>query len=259
MDGPMGELVPQRDGGEGAELRGRRAVAGDGTLLGQVTEVLADGSGVPQFLELALEAPVARQQGGKQVYVPFSGARLDAAGRVHLDAVTGASAVTLPTSPVPGNPADPEATVLDRARAVDAEAGRPVEPAARALAGDEAHLVLSEEEVRLERHTVPAGEVVVHKEVVEEVIRRSVPVMREDVEVERRPVPPGVGLEPRTEGDVTYVPLVEEEIVVTKRLVAREELVIRKQRITTEQVVEETVRHEEARIERPGEGGPPRR
>lgn len=256
MDGRMGELVPQREGGEGAELRGRRAVAGDGTLLGQVTEVLADGGGVPHFLELALEAPVARQQGGKRVYVPFSGARLDDSGRVHLDGVTGASAVTLPTSPLHG---DPEATVLDRARAVDAEAGLPVEQSARAVAGDEAHLVLSEEEVRLERHTVPAGEVVVHKEVVEEVIRRSVPVMREDVEVERRPVPPGVGLEPRTEGDVTYVPLVEEEIVVTKRLVAREELVIRKQRVTTEQVVEETVRHEEARIERPGEGGPPLR
>lgn len=256
MDGRMGELVPQRDGGEGAELRGRRAVAGDGTLLGQVTEVLADRGGVPHFLELALEAPVARQQGGKQVYVPITGARLDDAGRVHLDGVTGASAVTLPTSPVHGDPADPDATVLDRARAVDAEGGR---PAARAVAGDEAHLVLSEEEVRLERHTVPAGEVVVHKEVVEEVIRRSVPVMHEDVEVERRPVPPGVGLEPRTEGDVTYVPLVEEEIVVTKRLVAREELVIRKQRITTEQMVEETVRHEEARVERPGEGGPPLR
>lgn len=256
MDGSTGEMVPQRDGGEGAELRGRRAVAGDGTLLGQVADVLADRNGVPQFVELALEAPVARQQGGKRVYVPITGARLDDSGRVHFDGVTGASAVTLPSAPVHG---DPEATVLDRARAVDAEAGRPMEPSARAVAGDEAHLVLSEEEVRLERHTVPAGEVVVHKEVVEEVVRQSVPVMHEDVEVERRPVPPGAGLEPRTEGDVTYVPLVEEELVVTKRLVAREELVIRKRRITSEQVVEETVRHEEAHVERAGEVGPPPR
>jgi uncharacterized protein (TIGR02271 family) len=95
---------------------------------------------------------------------------------------------------------------------------------------------------------VPVGEVVVQKHIEEQVIRQTVPVTREKVEVERRPLPPGAGLEPRTEGDVMYIPLVEEELIVTKRLVAREELVIRKTRVTEEQVVEETVRRERAEV-----------
>lgn len=255
MDGTMGDLVPQRDGGEGAELRGRRAFAGDGTLLGQVTDVLADSGGAARYVAVALEAPVARQQGGKRVFVPFRGARLDETGRVHLDEVTGASAATLPGEPTSG-PLDADATVLDRARAADAEVALPAAASdvAATHGGEAARMVLSEEELRLQRRVVPAGEVVVHKEVVEETVRQTVPVMHEDVEVERRPVPPGAGLEPRTEGDVMYVPLVREEIVVTRRLVAHEELVIRKRQVTTEQVVEETVRREEARVERPGGG-----
>ena len=56
----------------------------------------------------------------------------------------------------------------------------------------------------------------------------------------------------RIEGDVTYVPLVEEELVIEKRLVAREELVIRKRRLTEERVVEETVRKEVLDVRQPG-------
>jgi uncharacterized protein (TIGR02271 family) len=119
--------------------------------------------------------------------------------------------------------------------------------------GDEERVVLSEEELMVGKREVAAGEVVVHKHMEEQVVRQSVPLMREHVEVERRPVPEGVvGFEPRTEDGVLYVPIVEEELVITKRLVAREELVIRKTQVTEEQVVEETLRRERAEITGPG-------
>lgn len=258
MDGSTEELVSLGELGAGADLglTGRPVFAGDGTLLGQVADVLGDihGEG-PRYLAVMLEAAVARQLGGKRVFAPFSSARVDESQRVHLDTVTGESAVTLPTIPTDTPVIDTDATVLDRARAADslATAGiaAPPAPATRELQGDEERVVLSEEELMVGKREVAAGEVVVHKHMEEQVVRQTVPLMREHVEVERRPVPPGVGLEPRTEDGVLYVPIVEEELVITKRLVAREELVIRKTRITEDQVVEETLRRERAEITGP--------
>ncbi|HEX8674182.1 MAG TPA: PRC and DUF2382 domain-containing protein [Longimicrobium sp.] len=296
MDVSMDDLVSLGELGAGADqgLIGRPVFAGDGTLLGNVADVLGDARGEgPRFLAIALEASVARIPGGKRVFVPYGSGRVDEARRVHLDGVTGASAATLPTAPTntPLPFADPDATVLDHGRtaasvaspgiAAPAPAPAPASAAqvhggidagtsglagaapagtgthglaagapapARELAGSEERVVISEEELVVGKREVPVGEVVVQKHIEEQVIRQTIPVTREKVEVERRPLPPGAGLEPRTEGDVMYIPLVEEELVVTKRLVAREELVIRKTRVTEEQVVEETVRRERAEV-----------
>lgn len=289
MDVSMDDLVSLGELGAGADhgLIGRPVFAGDGTLLGNVADVLGDARGEgPRFLAIALEASVARIPGGKRVFVPYGGARVDDARRVHLDGVTGESAATLPTTPThtPLPFRDPDATVLDHARAADSLASSGIAaPAAaqvhggieagtsgpagtapagtgtyglaagaaapvREMAGSEERVVLSEEELVVGKREVPVGEVVVQKHIEEQVIRQTIPVTREKVDVERRPLPPGAGLEPRTEGDVMYIPLVEEELVVTKRLVAREELVIRKTRVIEEQVVEETVRRERAEV-----------
>ncbi|HLL83996.1 MAG TPA: PRC and DUF2382 domain-containing protein [Longimicrobium sp.] len=285
MDESMDDLVSLGELGAGADLglTGRPVFAGDGTLLGEVADVLGDARGDgPRFLAIALEASVARMQGGKRVFVPFGSVRVDDVRRVHLDGVTGESATTLPVAPTntPLPFRDPDATVLDHARAADSLAssgiaapaaaqvhggfgagtgglagtapagthGLAADAPARELAGSEERVVLSEEELVVGKREVAVGEVVVQKHIEEQVIRQTVPVMREKVEVERRPLPPGAGLEPRTEGDVMYIPLVEEELIVTKRLIAREELVIRKTRVTEEQVVEETVRRERAEV-----------
>ncbi len=276
MDGSMDDLVSLGELGAGADLglTGRPVFAGDGTLLGEVADVLGDARGEgPRFIAISLEASVARMQGGKRVFVPFGSVRVDDVRRVHLDGVTGESATTLPTAPTAVPFPDPDTTVLDRARAADSLADTGVAaPAAgakvlggfaagagglagsgsttgtRELAGSEERVVLSEEELVVGKREVAVGEVVVQKHIEEQVIRQTVPVTREKVEVERRPLPAGAGLEPRTEGDVMYIPLVEEELIVTKRLIAREELVIRKTRVTEEQVVEETVRRERAEV-----------
>lgn len=272
MDESMDDLVSLGELGAGADLglTGRPVFAGDGTLLGEVADVLGDARGDgPRFIAIALEASVARMQGGKRVFVPFASVRVDDdARRVHLDGVTGESATTLPTVPTNAPLPAADATVLDRARAADsladtgiaapaathvvggfaATAPATLDAGTREMAGSEERVVLSEEELVVGKREVAVGEVVVQKHIEEQVIRQTIPVTRERVEVERRPLPPGAGLEPRTEGDVMYIPLVEEELVVTKRLVAREELVIRKTRVTEEQVVEETVRRERAEI-----------
>ena len=264
MEGSTEELVSLGELGAGADLGlvGRPVFAGDGTLLGQVDDVLGDIRGTgPRFVAVMLEAAVARMQGGKKVFVPFNTVRVDDSQRVHLDGVTGESAVTLPIAPTDAPVAAEDATVLDRARAADSLADSTVAadsfaetPAAahtRELVGDEERVVLSEEELMVGKREVAAGEVVVHKHLEEQVVRQSVPLMREQVDIERRPVPPGVGLEPRTEDGVMYVPIIEEELVITKRLVAREELVIRKTRVTEDQVVEETLRRERVEVTGP--------
>jgi uncharacterized protein (TIGR02271 family) len=273
MDGTNNDLVSLGELGAGADLglTGRPVFAGDGTLLGTVADVLGDARGDgPRFVAVMLEPAVARMQGGRRVYVPFAGARVDGE-RVYLDAVTGETAATLPEQP--GGMAAAAATPLDRARAADDDATRlltgdealPPVPGTtppplpgggvHELVGDSERLVLSEEELHVGKREVAAGEVTIHKHVEEQVIRQPVSVMREHVDVERRPVPPGAGLEPRTEDGVMYIPIVEEELVITKRLVAREELVIRKSQVTEQQMIEETVRRERAEITGPGTAG----
>lgn len=231
------------NGGGTEDVRGWLVIAGDGTMLGTVADqVPGTGAAGPGFLALALDASVARQQGGKTVYVPYSAARLDpVVSRVHLDGVTGEAAARLP--------AQPTAEPVPELHSADAAVGAPAAPvsAARAVDG-EARMVLSEEQLQVGKRVVEAGEVRIRKHVEAEQVRESVSVMREDVTVERRPLPPGAGLEPRTEGDTLYVPIVEEELVVTKRLIAREELVIRKRQVMEEQVIEETLHHERAEV-----------
>ena len=258
MDGTTEDLVSLGELGAGADmgLTGRTVFAGDGTLLGTVADVLGDVRGEgPRYIAVQLEAAVARLQAGKQVFVPFASARIDSDNRVYLDAVTGESAATLPTTPTHAPIPAADATVLDRARAVDsltdatvAATPPPLPGGTRELVGNEERVVLSQEELSVGTRQVAVGEVVVRKEVEEQVVRQPVSLARDHVEVERRPLPPGAGLEPRTEGDIMYIPIVEEELVITKRLVAREELVIRKTRVTEEHIVEETLRRERAEV-----------
>jgi stress response protein YsnF len=85
---------------------------------------------------------------------------------------------------------------------------------------------------------------------VEELAHAS--VQREDIEVTRVPIGKVVETAPaiRTDGDVTIVPVLEEVLVVEKRLVLKEELHIRR-RIETEAVeVPVTLRKQRAVIER---------
>jgi uncharacterized protein (TIGR02271 family) len=111
---------------------------------------------------------------------------------------------------------------------------------------------LIEETASIGKRQVVTGRVRVQTvtDTVEELAR--VDVQRESVEVTRVPIDRMVETAPeiRTEGDVTILPVVEEVLVVEKRLVLKEELHIRR-RVTTETAeVPVTLRKQRAIVER---------
>lgn len=73
-----------------------------------------------------------------------------------------------------------------------------------------------------------------------------------DVEVTRVPVDREIDAAPpvRTEGDVTIIPVIEEILVVEKRLVLREEIHLRRTTTTQSVEVPVTLRKQQAVIER---------
>jgi uncharacterized protein (TIGR02271 family) len=106
----------------------------------------------------------------------------------------------------------------------------------------------SEEELRTGTREREAGRVGVRKQVHTEREHVRVPTRREEVSVERVPVD-----EERTGAEIgddeVSVPVVEDEVVVEKRPVVKEELRVRKDVVEDEQVVEEDVRKEEIDVE----------
>ncbi|PWC84414.1 hypothetical protein TSH100_17825 [Azospirillum sp. TSH100] len=84
----------------------------------------------------------------------------------------------------------------------------------------------------------------------EEMVRQT--LEQEEATVTRIPIDREIDAHPgiRQEGDVTVIPLVEEVLVVERRLVLREELHIRKSRRTVEVEQPVTLRSEDAVVER---------
>ena len=110
------------------------------------------------------------------------------------------------------------------------------------------------EELKVSKREVETGRVVIHKTVSERDETVEMLLRRTDVSVERVPVGRTVTEAPasREEGDVLIIPVLEEVLVVEKRLVLKEELHIRK--TTTERTAHEVVRlrTETAQIEPSG-------
>lgn len=113
-------------------------------------------------------------------------------------------------------------------------------------------LTRSEEELRVGKQQVKAGEVVVGKHVETERVQHPVTLRREEVVIERRPVAEGARADEHTIGsDELRVPLMREEAVVEKRPVVKEEIVIGKKVVEDQQTVEAEVRREEFDINDP--------
>ena len=112
---------------------------------------------------------------------------------------------------------------------------------------DEIRVQRQEEELRAGVREREAGQVNVRKTVRTERERIAVPKKREEVSVDRVPVNDGTPGE-IGEGEVS-VPVVEEEVVVDKRAVAKEEIRVRKDVVQDQEVVEEDVRKEEIDID----------
>lgn len=120
--------------------------------------------------------------------------------------------------------------------------------------GTEESLKLHEERLNVDKERVQTGEVQVGKHVVEEEQSIDVPVEREEVYVERRPVneQTGAGFADNDglgEKDSIHVDVNEERLNVTKDDVVSEEIVVGKRKVKDTEHVSETVRREEADID----------
>jgi uncharacterized protein (TIGR02271 family) len=110
---------------------------------------------------------------------------------------------------------------------------------------------LREEQLDIIKERVQVGELQLHKEVVEEQRTVHVPLIREEIYVERRPVINGkVDGSPFTADEIIRIPIMEERIEVTKRPVVVEEVIVGKRKIQETKQVQDIIRKEEARIER---------
>ncbi|MBS4204919.1 YsnF/AvaK domain-containing protein [Lederbergia citrea] len=122
---------------------------------------------------------------------------------------------------------------------------------------EEKKLKLHEEKLHVDKERVQSGEVSVEKHVVEEEQKVDIPISREEVYVERRPVNGADQLDETAatfdeDGENIHIPITEERIEVTKKPVVNEEIVIGKREYEDTETVNETVRREEADIDRSG-------
>ena len=206
----LSEMKDYKVSAEDPDVRGWDVVAADGQQVGTVRDLMVDTS------QMKAEYLAVSSLSGEDLLVPAASAQLDAAGRR-----------VLLTNAAPGERADytggRSTTHYDR---------------------DDTRLTRAEEEVRVGKREVEAGEVVVGKHVETERVRQEVPVERERVRVERRPVTEHTAASAEIGDEQIRIPVREEELVIDKRGVVKEELVISKERVTDTETVETDVRRE---------------
>jgi uncharacterized protein (TIGR02271 family) len=119
---------------------------------------------------------------------------------------------------------------------------------------DSRTIPVTEDVLVVGRKTVDVAKVTVSKTVDEQQAVVNEPAIHEDVQIERRrvdrPVSPDNVPNVRVEGDTTIIPVLEEVVVVEKRLVLREEVRITRVRREIPASQRVTVRRENVHVER---------
>lgn len=270
------------------DVRGWEVVASDGRKIGEVDQLLVDTAAMKvRYLDVDLDNELvagASDTSDRHVLIPIGYARLDeGSDRVMVDNLASSDVAGLPEYTHGPITRDFETSLRSRfdtgytaagasglasaeaaeTRATDRDNDfyshdlyddNRFYGARRNLENDEARLTLSEEELNLRRERMEAGEVDVHKRVETEHVSRPVTTMHEEAVVERRPITdPSMHSSARIEGDEIRVPIMEEEVVVEKRVVPKEELVVKKRQVTETETVEADLRKERADVERQGD------
>jgi uncharacterized protein (TIGR02271 family) len=121
----------------------------------------------------------------------------------------------------------------------------------RERAGQQA-LTRSEEELQVGTRRVPRGQAGVRKRVVTEQEHRTVPVEREELRVQREPIPAGEGdSDTEVSADERTIELREEQPVVDKRVVPKERVRVGKEVVRDQQQISEPVRKEQVEVDQP--------
>jgi uncharacterized protein (TIGR02271 family) len=108
------------------------------------------------------------------------------------------------------------------------------------------------EELDVQKRPRETGRVRITKRVHAQEVLVDEPLLRQEVVIEHVPINRFVEgpVSMRSEGDTVIIPLLEEVLVVEKRLLLKEELHLTKRRVETHQPQQVTLRREEAAIER---------
>ena len=130
----------------------------------------------------------------------------------------------------------------------------PVIPGARQASEVIEVIPVVEETLRIEKREFESGRVRVHKTVTERDEVAEVLLRQQDLIVERVPIGRTVSEAPQTrqDGDTLIVPILEEILVVEKRLVLKEELHIRKRSSERTEQHKVRLRTEHVEIEQTG-------
>ena len=108
------------------------------------------------------------------------------------------------------------------------------------------------EEIAVGKKVIESGKVRISKRISEHEELVDVPLFREEVSVERVPINQFIETRPpvRQEGDTMIIPVVEEQVVIQKKLLLVEELRVRKEVIEHHAPQTVNLRKEEVEIKR---------
>jgi uncharacterized protein (TIGR02271 family) len=273
---PLDELKGHTVAKGNPDPRGWDVYSSDDTKLGEVKDLLVDVSVMEaRYLDVELDKDIAGER-DRHVLLPVGTARLDddsdrviadtaiadvrslpayrkggAIQREFEDSLMGSFGTTRGAGAATGATTGAGANYYDRPEFDTSRfygnRGTRTERAADfqdARAKEEQRLTLSEEELSLGKRQVPAGEVGIRKTVETEHVEERVPLTHEEVSVERRPISGASARDAEIGEDEIRVPLMAEEPVVEKRVVAKEEVIVNKRAVQDEKTVEADLRRE---------------
>jgi uncharacterized protein (TIGR02271 family) len=215
------------------DVRNWDVVLADDQTIGKVDDLIIDpAAGKVRYLDVDLDRKAVGLDRDRHVLVPIASAQLDAdEEEVVLSGMSRAALLKLPEHDGRTFAAGYDDTFRSHLSSDRDVASK--------------RLTRSAEELRIGKRTAQTGEVRVSKRIETDHVRQDVPLRREEVRVERRPVERAVGSAAEMREDEIVVPVTEEEAIVEKRPVVKEEVVISKVPVTEQRTVEADVRREE--------------
>lgn len=241
-----------------ATLTGAAVGAGAGGLVGGLV-----GLGIPEDeaeeyntyvkhgrILVLVESDEARESGIYDVFRKHHSLNANYYGMYGMDD-TGAEADSTTEAREPAGAFYQEIATLDRL--ATEERDRELQSGYRDDGLDDRTMRLREEQLDISKTRQTAGEVNLRKEVVEEQQTINVPVNREEVVIEKKvmhdedPVSGPIG-----EDETIRIPLTEERVEVNKRPVVTGEVEVHKREVQDTEQVRDTLKREEARLDRSG-------
>jgi uncharacterized protein (TIGR02271 family) len=231
--------------------RGWEVISANGERLGEVTDLLADTDAMKvRYIAMKPRKPEGSGRTRNQVLLPVGFATLRRErNQVMIERIEPQTLQTLPEWD--GGAVSREQETRIRQATDPSFSGQGTGDdyyEHQHYRNDEFRSVLSEEQLDISKRQ-RAGEVGVKKRVEHEKVRERVPVTREEVSVERRPVRKGEKIGDEIGEDEIRIPVMEEEVVAEKRAVPKEEIVVKKRQVQDERVVEADLMKEEAEVE----------